>query len=71
MPDLETEEEAEKKQRGQGLKMLTPKQMITRSPTLLARSKPGNNSQKLKNEIRQIVYSLYRSKTYQKQSIII
>ena len=45
--------------------------MITRLPILLAQLKAENNSQKLKNEIRQIVYSLYRSKTYQKQSIII
>ena len=40
--------------------------MNTRLPILLAQLKEGNNSQKLKNEIRQIVYSLYRSK----QSII-
>ena len=36
--------------------------MITRLPILLAQLKAGNNSQKLKNEIRQIAYSLYRSK---------
>ena len=35
--------------------------MITRLPILLAQLKAGNNSQKLKNEIRQIIYSLYRS----------
>ena len=57
MRDLETEEAA---QRGQRLKILTPKQMITRLPILLTQLKAGNNSQKLKNEIRQIVYSLYR-----------
>ena len=44
-------------QEGRGLKILSPKQMITRSPILLAQSKGGNNSEKLKNEIRQIVYS--------------
>ena len=44
-------------QEGHGLKILSPKQMITRSPILLAQSKAGNNSEKLKNEIRQIVYS--------------
>ena len=48
------------KQQGQGLKLLTPKQMIVRLPILLAQLKAGNNSEKLKNEIRQIVYSLYR-----------
>ena len=51
--------------------MLTPKQMIIRLPTLLAQLKTGNNSEKLKNEIRQIVYSLYGSKNLSKQSIII
>ena len=40
--------------------------MITRLPILLAQLKAGNNSQKLKNEIRKLLYSLYRSK----QSII-
>ena len=40
--------------------------MITKLPILLAPLKAGNNSQKLKNEIRQIVYSLYRSKNLSK-----
>ena len=40
--------------------------MITRLPILLTQLKAGNNSQKLKNEIRQIVYSLYRSKSLSK-----
>ena len=40
--------------------------MIIRLPILLAQLKAGNNSQKLKNEIRQIVYSLYRSKNMSK-----
>ena len=48
------------KQQGQGLKVLTPKQMIVRLSILLAQLKAGNNSEKLKNEIRQIVYSLHR-----------
>ena len=47
---------------GQGLKMLTPKQIISRLPISLAQLKVGNNSEKLKNEIRQLLYSLYRSK---------
>ena len=64
MPSLESEEDAAERQRGQGLKILTPIQMITRLPILLAQLKAGNNSQKLKNEIRQIVYSLYRSKKF-------
>ena len=64
MPELENEESAEQRrnQQGQGLKILTPKQMIIRLLTLLAQLKAGNNSEKLKNELRQIVYSLYRSK---------
>ena len=61
-PPLETEAEVAKRQQaGQGLKIMTPKQMILRLPILLAEKKAGNNSQKLKNEIRQITYSLYRS----------
>ena len=44
--------------------------MITRLLNLLAQLKAGNNSQKIKNETRQIVYSLYRSKNL-KQFIIV
>ena len=35
--------------------------MRNRLPILLAQIKAGNNSNKLKNELRQILYSLYRS----------
>ena len=49
-------------QSGQGLKTLTPDQMLSRLPVTLAELKAGNNSQKLKNEIRQLLCSLYRSK---------
>ena len=45
-----------------GLKILTPNQMLSRLPITLAQLKAGNNSEKLKNEIRQLLYSLYRSK---------
>ena len=48
------------KQQGQGLKILTPQKMLTRLPISLAQLKAGNNSQKLKNEIRQLLYLLYR-----------
>ena len=51
---------------GKGLKIMTPKQMITKLPILLAQKQAGNNSQKLNNEIRQIIYSLYRSKNLSK-----
>ena len=47
---------------GSGLKMLTTKQMLRRLPISLVQIQAGNNSTKLKNEIRQILYSLYRSK---------
>ena len=50
------------KAKGAGLKILTNKQMLNRLPILLAQIQAGNNSKKLKNEIRQILYSLYRSK---------
>ena len=54
-------------QQGQGLKILTPDQMLSRLPITLAQLKAGNNSQKLKNKIRQLLYSLYRSKKLTKQ----
>ena len=40
--------------------------MFNRLPILLAQIEAGNNSDKLKNEIRQILYSLYRSKSLTK-----
>ena len=55
------------KQKGQGLKVLTPSQIFSRLPISLAQLKAGNNPEKLKNEIRQILYSLYRSKNLSKQ----
>ena len=65
MPELETEESAEQRKQ-QGLKILIPQQMLSRLPILLAQLQAGNNSQKLKNEIRQLLYSLYRSKNLSK-----
>ena len=55
------------KQSGKVLKILTPDQMLSRLPITLAQSKAGNNSKKLKNEIRQSLYSLYRSNELTKQ----
>ena len=49
-------------QSGRGLKILTPNKMLSRLPITLAQLNAGNNSEKLKNEIRQLMYSLYRSK---------
>ena len=54
-------------QQSSGLKILTPNQMLSRLPITLAQLKTGNNSEKLKNEIRQILYSLYRSKKLTKK----
>ena len=53
---------------GTELKVLTPKQMLQRSPIALAQVKSDNNSESLWNEIRQIVYSLYQSKGITKKS---
>ena len=49
------------------LKILTPNQILKRLPIALAQVKAGNNSESLLNEIRQIVYSLYRSKEITKK----
>ena len=61
----------EKSQEGEGvnerLKILTPNQMLKRLPIALAQVKAGNNSESLLNEIRQIVYSLYRSREITKK----
>ena len=51
---------------GSGLKILTNKQMFNRFPILLAQIQAGNNSNKLKNEARQILYWLYRSRVLTK-----
>ena len=47
---------------GKGLKILTKQQMLSRLPILFAQIQAGNNSKSLKNELRQLIYSLYRSK---------
>ena len=41
--------------------------MLSRLPITLAQLKAGNNSEKFKNKIRQLLYSLYRSKKLTKQ----
>ena len=57
----------DKIQSGQGLKYLTPNQMLSKLPTSLEQLKAGNNSGKLKNEITKLLHSLYRSKNFTKQ----
>ena len=54
-------------QKGKGLKIFTQQQMLSRLPITLAQLKAGNNSDKLENEIRQFLYSLYRPKNVTKQ----
>ena len=54
-------------QEGKGLKILTPDQMLSKLPITLDQLKAGNNSKKFKNEIKQLLYSLYRSKKMTKQ----
>ena len=53
--------------KGSGLKILAPNQMHSRLPISLAQLKAGSSSEKLKNEIRQLLNSLYRSKKLTKQ----
>ena len=57
-PDLESKESAEQRRehKGQGLKILTLEQMLSKLPISLAQLKADIN------EIRQLLYSLYRSK---------
>ena len=64
MSDLESEEPATE---GKGLKILTPSHILSRLPIFLAQLTAGNNSEKLKNEIRQLLHSLYRSKKLTKR----
>ena len=69
MSELENEESAAERrnQEGKGIKILTPNQMLSRLSISLAQSKAENNSEKLKIEIRQLLYSLYHSKNMTKQ----
>ena len=63
----ERSEQSEWNERSERLKILTPNQMLKRLPIALAQVKAGNNSESLLIEIRQIVYSLYRSKEITKK----
>ena len=53
--------------KGSGLKILTPNQLLSRLRITLAQLKVGNNSEELKNGVRQLLFSLYRSKKLTKQ----
>ena len=58
MQPLENDEEKVKEEKK--IKILTPNKLLTRLPMLLAQIKTGNNSYKLKYEIRKILYLLYQ-----------
>ena len=64
---LEAKRLAKEDQEGKGLKILTPNQMLKRLLIAVAQIKARNNSESLLNEIRQIFYSLYRSKEITKK----
>ena len=66
---LDFNKKIQKQQEGSGLKILTQNQMLLRLLISLAQLKTRNNSEKLKNEIRQLLYSLYRSNNLQNNSI--
>ena len=44
------------------LKILCSKQKLQSLPIVIAQVKAGNTSENLLNEIRQVIYSLYRAK---------
>ena len=58
MPPLESDEEVTK---GKILRILIPNKLLTRLPILLAQKKAGNNSYKIKNQIRRILYLLHQN----------
>ena len=65
MPPLESDEEEVKERKG--LKILTPNKLLIRLPILLAQINDGNNSCKLINEIRQILYLSFQHKEITKR----
>ena len=67
VPSLDGDEEEVKEEKG--LKILTPNKLLTKLPILLAQIKAENNSYKLKNEIRQILYLLYQHNKITKKSL--
>ena len=55
---MRRQESDEENQKGQGLKIVTPDQTVSSLPISLAQLKAGNNSENLKNEIRQLLMFL-------------
>ena len=67
---LEFNNDDQQKKKGHGLKILTPNQMLSRLLIALAQLNAGNNCEKLKNEIRQILYDICKDqKSLQNKSI--
>ena len=68
MPELESEESVTERrnQQAEGVKILTQNQMFSKLSIFLAQLEAGSDSEELKNEIRQLLYSLYRSKNITK-----
>ena len=58
IPPLEGDQEDVKERKE--INILTPNKLLTRLPVLLAQTKAGNNSYKLENKFRQILYLLYQ-----------
>ena len=72
IPDITTlEGDEEEAKEGKGLKIFISNKLLTRLPILLAQIKAGNNSYKLKNEIRQILYLFDQHNKINKKLIII
>ena len=63
----EAKNKTKNKTSDEGLKILTPKQLLQELPIALAQVKAGNNSKNLLNEIQQISYSLCQSKEITKK----
>ena len=62
----EEDREMLKNYEGKGLKILSKQKMLSLLPILLGHIQAGNNSKSLKNELRQLIYSLHRSKVLTK-----
>ena len=55
-------------QKGIGIKVLIPKQILQRLPITQAQVEAGNSSENLLNKIRQIIDSLYQGKEVERQN---
>ena len=71
MSELESEESAAERrnQQGQGIKILTPSQMLSRLPISLAQLKAGNNSRKIKKRNKTAIIFSLPFKNYNQASI--